>query len=411
MTSARDALVVPDASTEARGGTARLRRANLERALAFAVDHAGPFTRGDLTEATGLSAPTAGRLVAHLIRRGLVRDLGAGPSRGGRRPSLMEFNARYGFVAAIAVGADRTRLAVADLGGERLAQRAMRTPRELHPKALLSRVAAGLRRLVREAGVSRERLVAVGVGIPGLVDRETGTVVAVAPGLKRWFNAPVGRILADALGVGIEVENDVNLAVQGEHWRGAARGHDTCAYVNVGTGIGGGVLIEGKIRRGHHLMAGEIAFMCLSPRHAGPDFGDHGCLATPAGLEAQAARWPRGALGDPDRWLAALYDAARDGDPEARGAVAEVTTLVGIAAANLSLAIGPPLVVVGGTIPGPDGSFMDQVRQTVARILPVPATVVASELREEAPLWGGLLIATQHARDRLRPRLEDDPAR
>ena len=401
----RGALRFP---AEIRGGhTGDLRRANLERVLAFAMDHARPFTRAELIEATGFSAPTVGSLVAHLIRRGLVRDLGAGPSSGGRRPSFMEFDARHGFVAAIAVGVGKTQLAVADLRGERLAHCVMETPRDLHPKALLSRVAAGLRLLTRDAEIPRERLLAVGVGVPGLVDRENATVVALAPGLKGWFNVPVGRILTDALGVPVEVENDVNLAVLGEHWQGAARGHDTCAYVNVGTGIGAGVLIEGKLHRGHHLMAGEIAFMCMAPQHAGEDFGEHGCLETLAGLEALAARWPRGALGDPDRWVADLYDAARNGDAEARAAVDEVATLVGIAAANLSLVIDPSLVVVGGTVPIPDSPFMEQVQRTVARILPAPTPVVASTLAEEAPLVGGLLMATAQARDALRPRLQD----
>ncbi len=412
MAPARDALATPPPRAEVRGGhTGHLRRANLERVQAFVMDQLHPFTRAELIEATGLSAPTVGSLVAHLIHRGLVRDLGAGPSRGGRRPFFMEFNARHGFVAAIAVGVGKTQLAVADLRGERLAHRVMETPRDLHPKALLSRVAAALRLLTRDAGVSRERLLAVGVGAPGLVDCESGTVVALAPGLKGWFDVPVGRILTDALGVPALVDNDVNLAVLGEHWRGAARGHGTCAYVNVGMGIGAGVLIDGKVHRGHHLMAGEIAFMCMAPHLAGQDFGDHGCLETLAGLEALAGQWPRGALGDPERWVADLYDAARAGDPEARAAVEEVATLIGIAAANLSLVIDPSLVVIGGTVPTPDSPFMDQVQRTVAGILPTPTEVVASALGEEAPLWGGLLMATAHARERLRPRLQESAAR
>lgn len=410
MSPLRRALGAFDPGLDGHGGTARLRRANLERALAFAVDHSGPFTRGDLMEATGFSAPTAGRLVADLVRGGLVRNLGAGPSHGGRRPSLMEFDARCGFAAAIAVGAGRTRLAVADLAGEPLALHAVDTPRDLHPKALLSQVAAALRRLAREAGVPRGRLLAVGAGTPGLVDLESGTVVALAPGLRGWFDVPAGRILEDALEAPVLVENDVNLAVLGEHWRGAARGHDTCAYLDVGIGIGAGVLVEGRLHRGRHSMAGEIAFMCMAPEHAGRDFGDHGCLETLAGLEAIAARWPRGARGEPGRWLADLYGAARSGEPEARALVEEMATLVGIAAANLCLVIDPSLLVVGGTVPVPDSPFVEQVQRTVAGILPSPLDVVASALREEAPLWGGLLVAITRARRELRLQLHETVA-
>src|SRR4051812_27355976 len=95
-----------------------LRRLNIDRVLSIAIDRPGTFTRSELIEASGLSAPTIGGVAAHLIRTGVVKDLGAGPSRGGRRPSLMEFNARHGFIAVIDLGPTRTRLAVADLRGE-----------------------------------------------------------------------------------------------------------------------------------------------------------------------------------------------------------------------------------------------------------------------------------------------------
>jgi predicted NBD/HSP70 family sugar kinase len=390
-------------STEIRGGHAGdLRRANLQRVQAFAMDHEGPFTRAELIRATGLSAPTVGSLVRHLISRGLVLEAGSAPSRGGRRPFSMEWNARYGFVAAVALGAGTTQLAVGDLRGERLAHRSIPTPRDLDPPGLLERIGAALRSLLHEAGVPEERLLAVCAASPGLVDRETGTVVALAPGLGHWSNVQVGPILTGELGVPVRVENDVNLAVVGEHWKGAARGHDTCAYIHVGAGIGAGILVDGRLHRGHHLMAGEIAFMCMAPRHVDEDFGDRGCLETLAGLEALAARSSR-ARGDGDGWLADLYDAARAGEPEAGAAVEEVATLVGIAAANLSLVIDPSLVVVGGDVPLPGSPFVEHVQRTAARILPTPIPIVASLLGEEAALWGGLLTATAYAREQLRP--------
>jgi predicted NBD/HSP70 family sugar kinase len=373
------------------------------------MDQLHPFTRAQLIEATGLSAPTVGSLVTHLIRRGLVHDLGAGPSRGGRRPSLMEFNARHGFVAAIAVGVDKTQLAIADLRGERLAHRVMETPRDLPPKALLSRVAGALRLLTRDAGISRDRLLAVGVGAPGLVDWESGTVVALAPGLKGWVDVPVARILRDALGVPVLVENDVNLAVLGERWRGAARGHDTCAFILVGAGIGAGIVSEGVLHRGHRSMAGEIALMCMGPQYVNTDFGPRGCLETFAGLNALARRWPRRDRNDPDRWVAELFDAARGGDPRARKAIEEAATFIGIAAANLSLVLDPSLIVLGGAVAAQGSLFVEQVQRTVDRIVPAPTRIVVSTLGEEATLWGSLLVATTEARERLRPHLREEP--
>src|SRR5436190_5486453 len=119
---------------------AHLRALNLDRVLAFAIDREAPFTRAEVIEATGLSAPTVGTLCSQLIRSGVVTDLGTGPSRGGRRPAFMELNARHGFVAGIDIGPTKTRLAVGDLRGERLAERVVTTPTDRGPADLLARL-------------------------------------------------------------------------------------------------------------------------------------------------------------------------------------------------------------------------------------------------------------------------------
>ena len=158
---------------------AHLRALNIDRVLSVAMDRPGTFTRAELIEATGLSAPTVGSLSSHLIQTGVIRDLGTGPSRGGRRPSLMEFNARHGYVAGIDLGPTRTRLAVADLRGDPIAHRIVSTPSEEEPAQLLGKIAAALRSLMDEAHVPMEGLLLVVAGAPGAVDIKNGTASAI----------------------------------------------------------------------------------------------------------------------------------------------------------------------------------------------------------------------------------------
>jgi len=394
-------------SRNARPGAAvgtLLRGINLESVLAIAMDRDGPFTRTEVIEATGLSAPTVGSLVSHLIRSGLVKDLGAGPSSGGRRPSFMEFNARYGFVAGIDLGPTKTRLAVADLRGERLAYRVVATPPGLDPGELLSRLAMEMQALLREANVPQGRLLAVGAGAPGAVDHARG-VVSLAPNLRGWSEVPMGAKLKRALGTPVVVENDVNLAVLGEHWRGAARGHGTCAFITLGTGIGAGIVVDHTLHRGHHFMAGEIALMCMGPQFVEGSFGSRGCLETLAGLKALSARWPHAAQREPDQWVTELFEAAKHGDPQARQAVDEAATLIGIAAANLILVLDPSLVVLGGALVDQGEPLVREVRRIVRRVVPGLSEVVVSTLGKEAPLWGCLLVAMNQAREELREGL------
>jgi glucokinase len=383
---------------------AHLRALNLERVLAVAMDRRGPFTRAQLIDATGLSAPTVGSLTSQLIRTGLVADLGTGPSRGGRRPSLMAFNPRYGFAAGIDIGPTRTRLAVSDLRGEMLAHSIVPTPTGGTPAAALTRLASDLQALLKEADVEPGHLLAVAAGAPGPVDIDRG-VVTVAPNLKGWIDVPMRDILHGALGAPILVENDVNLALLGEHWRGAARGHDTCAFIFVGTGIGAAFLIDGSIHRGHHFMAGEIAVMCMGPQFVEQDFGARGCLEVLAGLEALAARWPKAAGRDPAGWMSELFESAERGDADARNAIDETARLIGIAAANVGTVVDPSIVVLGGALFVQAEPLVVAVRNVVQRLSRAPVQIVVSALGKEAPLAGCVLVAATEARRQVRLRL------
>jgi len=385
-----------------------LRPLNLDRVLAFAIAQSAPFTRTEVIAATGLSAPTVGTLCAYLIRCGVVKDLGAAPSRGGRRPTFMEFNARHRFVAGIDIGPTKTRLAVADLRGEPIRQRVVATPTDCAPADLLSQIAADLRKLLSDSRVPANRLLAVVAGAPGVVDRVRGVVVAFAPNLEGWSQVPMAKILRRSLGVPVVVENDVNLAVVGERWRGAARGHDTCAFITVGTGIGAGVVVNGELYHGRRFMAGEIALMCMGPQFVDTDFGARGCLETLAGLKAIAARWSQSDRAPVDGWVRDLFDAAGAGDQAARAIVDDTATLIGIAAANVSIVLDPSLIVLGGALFAQAPELVDAVRRVVSRIVPTPGAIVPSELDKEAPLWGSLLVAAMEARKRLRQQLRED---
>ncbi len=374
------------------------------------MERASPFTRSELVQATGLSVPTVGHLAAHLVRRGALRDLGTGPSRGGRRPGFLEFNGRYGFAAGIDLGAARTRLVVANLRGEPVLSRVVATPSNLLPAALLARVVATLRGALKEAAVPPERLLAVAAGAPGVVDQNRGGTVTLAPNLKGWSQVPMGEMLRRGLETHVTVENDVNLAILGERWRGAARGHDTCLFLCVDAGIGAGVMVNGELHRGHHFLAGEVGMMCMGPRYVERDFGTRGCLETLAGLGAVAERLPR-AKGGIEARAAALFEAAQGGDARARKAVRETAMLIGIAAANLSLALDPSLLVLGGGLVAKGEPLVSEIRRVVDRIVPAPMQIVVSALGEEAPLWGSVLVAVDEARKRLRHELRETRSR
>jgi predicted NBD/HSP70 family sugar kinase len=389
-----------------------IRGLNLERLLVLAMEATGSFTRAELMEATGLTAPTVGSLTEDLIKGGLIIDLGTGPSRGGRRPSLMEFNARHGVAAAVALGAAQTQVAIADLRGAVIDRVTMPTDVDCPPAQFLAEVAATVQTLMRRANVPKTRLLAVGIGVPGAVDPDQGVIVGVVPNLPGWSEVPVAEMLRRGLDAPILVGNDVNLAILGERWRGAARGHATCAFITVGTGIGAGIIVNGELHKGHHFLAGEIALMCMGPEYVGRDFGARGCFETLAGLKAIAVRWesaaadhrPAGGASSSrgDGWIETLFAASAAGDPHARAIVEDTARLISIATANLSVVIDPSLIVLGGTLIARAPILIDEVARIVRGIVPNPPRIVPSDLHEEAPLLGSLLVGIREAKARLR---------
>jgi predicted NBD/HSP70 family sugar kinase len=395
----------PVSDTEARHPR-QLRRVNMDRVLAATMGHPGPMTRAAITAATGLSAPTVGSLSTELVKLGFLRELGRGPSTGGRRPRSLQFNAQYGVVAGLVFDAATTRLAIADLAGETLAATEVRTPQEGGPEPLLSWMSGQIRALLSKAGVAQGRgLLAVTAGLPGAVDRERGTVVGLMPGFRSWENLAVGTYLEKLVEAPVVVENDVRLAVLGEHWRGAAQGHDTCVFISLGVGIGAGILVGGELHRGHHSLAGEIAVMCMASEYLGRDFGTRGCLETLVGFDTILRRWQPEAGGNLKDLGRAFLRAARAGEESARRTIGDAATLIGMAAANLSLVIDPSLLVLGGPLVENGGDLLERVRTVISQIIPRPPKVVCSALGEGAMICGSLLVATQEARGRLRGQL------
>lgn len=212
----------------------------------------------------------------------------------------------------------------------------------------------------RARGMGRAR--AIGVAVPGPLNVFEGTVMA-APHVAAWRRYPLRQRLEAALRRRVVVENDANAWTLGEFWRGAARGRRNAVFLILGTGVGGGLIVDGKIVHGRSGMAAEFGHICVEPGGARCDCGSHGCLeayASASGMRGMVERriGPRRAL--PARYLdsggnfsvRALTVAARAGDRMALETFAEGGRALGVAIGSLLNALNPELIVIGGGVAG-----------------------------------------------------------
>lgn len=260
------------------------------------------------------------------------------------------------------------------------------TRAEEGPDAVIDRVVTVGRTMAQRHGP----VVAAGAGVPGLFDPGAGTMQLVPNLPGNWYGLPVRDRLADGLDTPVTVVNDARAGTLAEARMGAGRGSHTLICVMLGTGVGGGIAIRGRLHHGAWGAAGEIGHQIVQPDGRRCNCGNHGCLET----VAQAAAIAR--LGD--RATAdAVFTGVRAGDPRCREAVDTVAAYLGIALANCVTMFGADRIVVGGGVATAGELLLDPVRRVVReRITLVPAgevQVVPTALGENAGAIGAALAA------------------
>ncbi len=378
-------------------GTLNIRRVNRHRLLQ-AVRRTGPISRADLAKATRLSPPTVSALVEDLVSEvGLLQEVGVGTSRGGRPPILLQFNAEFGFLAGVDIGSRHLRVALTDLQGRVLARHQEPTDPALTADgpAAIAQIEAGISEVFRRTRRDRRQLKAVGVGAPGMTDVRSGRVIN-AVNLPGWVDLPLRALVEARLGVPVCVDNDANMAALGERWVGAAQRVDDFVFVALGAGIGAGVVVGGRLHRGHHWHAGEISHMNLDHREWAADFGERGYLESRVGAAVI-----------PD-WQQAI-EAARDGDRRATARIEELAIVLGTAIANIVTVLDPALIVFGGGLSHAGDLLLDPVRRVVASIAPTPPVMSVSALGDDAQLMGAVNSAQALAETRLFEWLDATP--
>jgi len=311
--------------------------------------------------------------------------------------------------ASVDLGGTNIKAVLADEDGSVRVSRDVPTHSHEGPERVLDRIAE----LVNELNTEGKcRAAAVGMAVPGLADLARG-VTKFLPNLPtQWRDVPVRQLLEPKLGCPIYLLNDVRMATLGELCYGHGRSADTMAFFAVGTGIGGGIVVDGKLRLGPLGAAGELGHQTILPNGPRCGCGSRGCMETLASgpaMVAEAVRLLQCGMapelyrlvdGDASRVTTKeMAEAAEAGDKNVEEAIVRAGEYLGIGISNVVVTLHPDLVVIGGGVAQIGPLLIDSVRRTlrerVHMIPPESVAVKTSELGTLAGALGGIALAAQ----------------
>ncbi|WP_406345674.1 ROK family protein [Streptomyces sp. NBC_00648] len=381
----------------------------------------GPTSRQALGPATGLSSGSISNVVTELAADGLLEDAGVVDSDGGRPRTLLRVTRDSGHLIGVDVGETRVRVELFDLVMRELARAELPLEADGYDvDHIVGLIRDGVAAVLREAALAPERLLGIGVGVPGIVDRSGAEGAVVHGQTIGWDAVPLEALLRTALaaelppGVRLFVENGAKTLGQAEMWFGGGRGAQDAVIVLFGSGVGACIVSDGQIYGGAHSSAAEWGHTTVRVRGRRCRCGAPGCLEAYAGAEALVARWREAGAALPDgieeeaavsALVAAAYPEAaaegraeadastgRDGsrpahDPVARAVLDETAEYLGAGLSDLINLYNPERILIGGWAGLQLGPYiLESVRaHATAYALRHPAERVTIELGRLGP--------------------------
>ena len=358
----------------------------------------GETSRADLARLTALSPSTVSAVVAELQAEGLAGERAAERSGLGRPPTLVALQRAAGVALGVDFGKRHVRVALAALSHHVLAERHVELREDLPAHDAIATAVTLVDEVLAQAGATTADVVGTGMGLPGPVHRPTGELgdSTILPG---WVGVRAAEAMSDALGLPVEVGNDANLGALSEATWGAGRGATHMVYLKAATGIGAGLIVDGRPFLGAGGTAGEIGHTIVDPGGAVCRCGNRGCLETVAGAPAVLDEL------DGVATIAEAIALAHAGDERCAEAIARSGRAIGTATATLCNLLNPERLVIGGDLAAAGDVLLDALRSSLRagaiRSAADDMRVVRGELGERAEVLGAVALGLRRGAERV----------
>lgn len=306
----------------------------------------------------------------------------------------------------IDVGGTNVKIALVDNKGKIIYSNSIPTRAEMGYEYTINNMKEAITELIKETKSDPKNIESIGFGFPGQIDYQKG-IVRLAPNIPGWVNVPIAEIMEKEFGIPTRVDNDVRCAALGELNYGAGQGCDNLICITVGTGIGSGLVINGKLVRGASNAAGEIGHIKLD-MNGGPlcGCGDRGCLeafASGPSIVALAEEYIKGGkstkyreLANPDITPYIVSEAAKQGDPVAKRIFTIVGEYIGIGLASVVNLLNPEKIIIGGGVAAAGELLLTPIKESlIKRAMPIAGSaveIVPAQLGNSAGVIGASLL-------------------
>ena len=387
---------LPAGRRRSKPGSQTALRARNQQRIIEALLAGGPQTQAALARTTGLSSATVSNIVRQMNQAGLVET--EPTTSSGRRALSVRLNDTGAVAVGIDIGRRHVRVVLATLGYQILQEASLPLPLGHTADEGMDAAAELFERVLADAGVERHRVLGAGVGIPGPIDRRTGTVVRGAI-LPEWVGINMREDLAAKLAVPVFIDNDANLGALAQVTWGPHGGCENLIFVKVASGIGAGLVINGSLFYGHVGITGEIGHATITDQGLICRCGNRGCLETVASTSTMIDLLSR-AAGEPVSTADIIRQAAA-ADPATLRVVDDAGMAVGKAVAGIANTLNPEVIVVGGSLTALGESFLDPICRGLLRhavpLIGDTTTITMSSLGDRAEALGAASLVLAQA--------------
>ncbi|AKQ75564.1 ROK family transcriptional regulator [Bacillus licheniformis] len=354
-----------------------------------------PISRAEIAKETKITPPTVSSIVKELIGQGLVKESTLGHSSGGRKPTMLHINTGAYYVIGIDAGPETVECILTDLAGGILQRTSSLLKKPLTNETFIDVLKENVYAILGRADVNQEKIIGIGIAMHGVVDAETG-MSRIAP-ILNLTNIPIKDVLEQEFNLTVRVENDARAMALGESWFGGRDDAGSMAAVNIGRGVGAGIVINGKLYHGAEGIAGELGHMIIDINGEKCECGNRGCLQTIVSGKAIAERGKKRLKESTDSLTAKdLFEMAENGCQTCIELFQETGVIIGIGLTNFIHLVNPGKIVLGGGVMKGGRFILPAIRETIQqKALTAEARqteVTITKLGDEATLYGAVSL-------------------